>query len=178
MNLHRYSAHILPMLDLNEVLLYDFELKFDNPADVAGCRFKIMQNSRAFEFTEEIDQTKMSKIKKIIHFVAKSEADEVDFLIQRKERVVMQIKVSLMQIAMDSLTVLRRKWNDHNNPGKSFGYIKAKAERGRNVSIPQSNRQWRDCLKNRQSATSIMLTVSQASVYFPNKQPLALVAKV
>jgi hypothetical protein len=55
-------------------MLYDFEFKFDNPSDVVGCKFKITHGGKAFDFPEDIDKSKVTKIKKIVHFLIKSSA--------------------------------------------------------------------------------------------------------
>lgn len=53
-------------------MIYDLELKFDNPVDVVGCRLKISHGSKAFDFTEDIDKNKVTKIKKVVFFIVKS----------------------------------------------------------------------------------------------------------
>lgn len=47
-------------------------MKFDNITEIAGCHFKIMHGNKAFDFTEDIDHSKLTKIKKIIYFIIKS----------------------------------------------------------------------------------------------------------
>lgn len=139
-NLHRYSPNAIPLTDTQDVLLYDFELKFDNPEEVNNCRFKIMQGNRGFEFGEDLSQAKVTKIKKIVHFISKSEADEVDFLVLKKEKVVMQCRLNISEISIEELNVVKKKWEEASN---RKGWMRAKAERGSNLSIPQWNRQWR-----------------------------------
>jgi hypothetical protein len=50
-NLHRYQVDQNLLLGANELMLYDFEFKFDNPGDVVGSKFKVTHGSKAFEFT-------------------------------------------------------------------------------------------------------------------------------
>jgi hypothetical protein len=38
-------------MEASELLMYDFEIKFDSPADGSGCKLKIQHGSKAFEFT-------------------------------------------------------------------------------------------------------------------------------
>ncbi len=53
-------------------MIYDLQLKFDNPTDIVGCKFKIMHGNKAFEFTEDVDKNKVTKIKKVIFFYIKT----------------------------------------------------------------------------------------------------------
>ena len=46
-------------------------MRFDNPGDIVGCRFKITHGSKAFEFTEDVNH-KVVKIKKVIFFIIKT----------------------------------------------------------------------------------------------------------
>jgi len=81
-------------------------------------------------------------------------------------------------LASYALTAIKKKWPDANNPAKFYGFIKIKGERGKNLSIPQSNSFWREALRKRQTATSMMVAIQQCSVYFANNQSLVLVSKV
>lgn len=47
-----------------------------------------MHGGRAFEFPDEIDHSKVTKIKKIIHFLIKSESEEVDLIVHRNGKVI------------------------------------------------------------------------------------------
>lgn len=73
-NLHRCQVDQNVLLQSNEMMLYDLELRFDNPADVVGCRFKITHGNKAFDFVEDVNQAKVTKIKKVIFFLIKTEA--------------------------------------------------------------------------------------------------------
>ena len=63
------------------------------------------------------------------------------------------------------MTTIKKKWPDMMNPTKSYGYIKFRGERARNLSVPQSNRYWRDILRRKHSITNMMISVHQASIY-------------
>lgn len=75
-------------------MLYDFELKFDNPTDIVGCKFKMNYGSKAFDFQEDIDRSKISKIKKVVFFNIKSDVEEVDFVIQKAGKVYSHCRLS------------------------------------------------------------------------------------
>jgi len=66
------------------------------------------------------------------------------------------------------VTIIKKKWPDMMNPTKFYGYIKFRAERGRNLSIPQSNKYWRDVLR-RKHVTNMMVSIHQASIYSSNQ---------
>ena len=123
--------------------MYDFEIKFDNTADAVGCKLKIQQGSKAFDFGEDVDHSKVTKIKKIIYFIIKSENEEVDLLLHRNSKPFSACRISSSEIMQNSLVIIKKKWVAPNNPAKVYGYIKLRAERGKNVSIPQSNKYWR-----------------------------------
>ena len=53
------------------------------------------------------------------------------------------------------------------NPNKVYGFIKAKGERGRNLSVPQNNKHWSDILRRKHNTTNMMLSMHQISVYYP-----------
>jgi hypothetical protein len=53
-----------------------------------------------------------------------------------------------------------------------------KGERAKNVSIPQSNRYWREALRSRLSTTSMMIVIEQPSVYYQKQKNLLLSIKV
>jgi len=86
-NLHRYQVDQNFLLQSNELMIYDLELKFDNPGDVVGCKFKATQGSKAFDFAEEIDKSKITKVKKVVFFIIKSETEEVNFILTRNGKV-------------------------------------------------------------------------------------------
>jgi hypothetical protein len=69
-------------MEASEILMYDFEIKFDS-TDASGCKLKIQHGSKAFEFTEDIDTSKTTKIKKVVFFLVKSENEEVDLILYR-----------------------------------------------------------------------------------------------
>jgi len=87
-NLHRFQIEQSLLLEANEVLLYDIELKFDNPSDVTGCKLKIMHNNKSFDYLEDIDHNKTTKIKKIAHFIIKSDSEDVDLVIHRNGKTI------------------------------------------------------------------------------------------
>lgn len=177
-NLHRCQVDQNLLIQSNELMLYDFELKFDNPVDIVGCRFKISHGSKAFDFTEDIDKSKTTKIKKVAFFIVKSDIEEIDFLLQKTGKIISHCRLSTAELAQNALTLVKKKWVDLNNGSKVYGFIKMRGERGRNLSVPQSNKYWRDVLRRKHSLTNMMISVHQMSVYFPNNQALALVAKV
>lgn len=131
------------MVEANELLLYDLELKFDSPNEVAGCKLKIQYGTKAFDFTEDVDHSKLTKIKKIVYFIIKSDNEDIDIVLQRNGKSLAVCRVSSTELNANMLTIVKKKWQDVNNPSKFYGYIKMRAERGRNLSIPQSNRYWR-----------------------------------
>lgn len=175
-NLHRCQVDQNILLQSNELMLYDFELKFDNPTEFVGCKFKVNHGSKAFDFTEEIDRNK--KIKKVVFFIIKSETEEVDLIIQKAGKVYSHCRLSTSELMPHTLTIVKKKWTDLKDPSKVIGFIKMRAERGRNLSVPQSNKYWREALRRKSNATTMMISIHQISVYFPSNQTLALVAKV
>jgi hypothetical protein len=108
----------------------------------------------------------MTKIKKIIYFIIKSENEEVDFILHKNNKPFSICRVSSSEISQSSLSVIKKKWPDIGNTGKFYGYIKFRGERAKNVSIPQSNKYWRDVLKRKQASTTMMVSIQQLSVYF------------
>jgi hypothetical protein len=69
-------------------------LKIDSPSDIIGCKFKIQHGSKAFDFVEDIDHNKTTKIKKIVHFIVKSETEEVDIILHKNGKVVSFCRLS------------------------------------------------------------------------------------
>jgi hypothetical protein len=88
-------------------------------------------------------------------------------LLHKNGKPFANCRVSSTELANNALTIIKKKWQDVNNIGKFYGYIKLRGERGRNVSIPQSNRYWREVAKRKQTATNMMISIQQISVYFP-----------
>lgn len=76
-------------------------------------------------------------------------------------------RLNTSELASDALTVVKKKWVDMMNPNKVFGFLKAKGERGRNLSGPQNNKYWSDALRRKHNTTNMMLSVHQISVYYP-----------
>jgi len=52
-------------------------------------------------------------------------------------------RISTFEITQNILNTLKKKFVDPNNPNKVYGFVKLRAERAKNVSIPQSNKLWR-----------------------------------
>jgi hypothetical protein len=113
-----------------------------------------------------------------VHFVIKSEHEEVDLVLHRNGKTFSFARINTSELQSYALTTIKKKWGDPNNPSKFYGFIKIKAERAKNVSIPQSNRYWREALRRRQTVTSIMVGIEQPSVYYSSQQSLALAVKV
>lgn len=118
-------------------------MKFENQTDVVGCRLKITHGSKAFDFVEDIDKSKITKIKKVVFFIVKTEVEEIDFILQKGDKIFNHCRVSTTEISHNSLSVIKKKWVDLSNPSKILGFIKMRAEKGRNLSVPQANRYWR-----------------------------------
>ena len=150
-------------------MIYDLELKFDNPGDVVGCKFKLTHGNKGFDFAEDIDKNKLTKIKKVIFFIIKSETEEVNFILTRGGKVFTYCRFNSSEIVANSLTTIKKKWTDMMNPTKNYGYIKFRGERARNLSVPQSNKYWRDILRRKHSITNMMISVHQASIYAQSK---------
>lgn len=142
-NLHRFRSDQGLLAESNEVLLYDFEIKFESTVEAAGCRLRIQQGSKVFEFSEDIDHSKTTKIKKVVFFIIKSESEEVELTLHKNGKPFSTSRFSSNDLPYNLLTLLKKKWLDPNNPAKAYGFIKMRAERGRNVSVPQWNRGWR-----------------------------------
>lgn len=92
----------------------------------------------------------------------------MDLLLHKNGKPFAACRVSSAELTPHALTLLKKKWTDVNNPAKVYGYIKLRGERARNVSIPQWNRYWRDAAKRKQTATNMLISVQQVSLYFPN----------
>jgi|LakMenE18May11ns_1017448.scaffolds.fasta_scaffold8901425_1 hypothetical protein len=108
----------------------------------------------------------MTKIKKIIYFIIKSDNEEVDLILHKNNKPFSICRVSSSEISQSSLTFVKKKWSDLGNTGKFYGYVKLRGERAKNVSIPQSNKYWRDVLRRKQAATNMLISIQQLSVYF------------
>jgi hypothetical protein len=61
---------------------------------VAGCKLKVQHGSKAFEFAEDIDHSKLTKIKKIVYFIIKSENEEIDLLLHKNGKPFASCRVS------------------------------------------------------------------------------------
>ena len=59
-------------MESNELLIYDLQLKPENPAELAGTKIKITNNTKTFEMTQDLS-AKLTKIKKIIYLILKSD---------------------------------------------------------------------------------------------------------
>ena len=61
------------LLDAHELFIYDVEVKFDSYNEFANCKVKFVYGNKAFEVGNEFNTPKPQKIKKIVHFIIKSE---------------------------------------------------------------------------------------------------------
>ena len=85
---------------------------------------KIQHGSKAFEFAEDIDHSKVTKIKKIVYFIIKSDSEEVDLILHKNSKPFAACRLSSAELTPHALTILKKKWTDVNNPAKVYGYIK------------------------------------------------------
>lgn len=64
-----------------EILVSEFELKFDVPTDFIGSKVKISCNNKMFQFNDQLGNNKMIKIKKAIWIVCKTVHDTIQIKI-------------------------------------------------------------------------------------------------
>jgi len=133
---------------------------------VVGCKFKITHSGKAFDFTEDIDKGKITKIKKIVHFLIKSSTEEINFILSKGGKIFTFCRLNSSEIGSNKLTTIKKKWPDQMNPAKFYGFIKVRAERARSLSVPQSNKFWREVLRRKHNITKMMISIHQPSVYF------------
>lgn len=76
----------------------------------------------------------------MLYFIIKSDSEDIDILIEKSLKVFSKIRVSSSEIKSYSGNLLKKKFIAGS---KEIGYIKFRAEKGKNLSQPQNNRKWR-----------------------------------
>ena len=64
-------------------------------------------------------------------------------MLTKNGKLFVSCRLNTFEITQNNLNIIKKKFIDAHNPNKIYGFIKLRAERGKNVSIPQSNRLWR-----------------------------------
>lgn len=88
---------------------------------------------------------------RIVYFVMKSEEDDFEVVLERKERAYAKAVIGSEQLLSHHLNILKRKLLD--NSGRPVASIRFKCEKAKNLSLPQNNAFWKaQNAKGKQSA--------------------------